>query len=874
MKRCLAYLCLVLCAVVARPSSAGLTYEADPVVLEMPLRGTTEILLTSDYQLSQLRILSGLMDGSCKRDGVPYTGSICFMTRDETSCTFELQYRNQTDSGSWDWIKGVRVRLEQKSAGLYAQAVAAFYYDQKLGVGTHSYDEVGQGVVKPGTLYDGKNTGYGVQSLTVAVLTTDVYAGELPEGAVTVGWGVGLTLKDAALASTVANDFTLNGATLRIEADQPTQFTGAFSGMESDIVIKTGTGSPAAPVEPRSSEETSLAAVFTTTEQKMFAGVQLKDLTPVSAAMCGNTEGLVANPYYVTRTGDRMTIEFQQDGGNNDWIKGVKVELVQRGADVYGRAVQAFYYSYRGHQVGQYSVDADADAIKASGGKVDQELNTTGTGMSGYGIRTMTALVTRSLILRSTPEGFVLRGFGYSTESHIPMRAFTGASVEDIVSLGATLLAQGQVSSSALLTVLPPKAVADGREYQLQFLDGDYVKCLYLRFVNAADNSILAYLTRCCAYEADKVTVGTDLSTVTPYRERCDYGLSEISILLEKETATPTVLLDGENAVTGGMKITVEDGSRLKFTNPNALPATGALEVGEGAQLLLDSSAGIDWSITKSYSVRAARNSEVVLFGRTPGIGTVTLDGGRLTLLSRHESNNDFGTYLETIELRNGAKMTGYSPRINNRTKLLVTGEGCATVENGIFLCMGNSDGGFYTLDVADTVAGDEVDLELSGDVGVYGKNNQGGSVRKTGAGTLRMDSAYAQDFWAGNRLEEGTWILAKSEAWGEQNPLTLVGGKLVLEDGVTGVAIPSLDLQGDAALEMGANATFDLGDSTAKAWKDGAVLSVTMPKSARLTAADLTADQLRQIRINGYHALRTTSGLLVPSTGLIVVFR
>ena len=322
--------------------------------------------------------------------------------------------------------------------------------------------------------------------------------------------------------------------------------------------------------------------------------------------------------------------------------------------------------------------------------------------------------------------------------------------------------------------------------------------------------------------------------------------------------------------------LVVERGAHVRVRNPDALPPNGVLEVGEEANLLLDASSATDWSASKSYSIRAARGSKVVLFGRTPGLGSVVMDGGRLMLLARHEQDYDFGAYLNSVELRNGATMTGYAPRANKQSVLSVTGEGCAAVENGIFLCMGNgtSDVGFYTIDVGDTVAGDGVDLELSGPVTVFGGNNQGGSVRKTGPGTMRMASTYRQSFLAGNRLEEGTWILAASGAWGEKNALTLAGGTLELEDDVTGNTVPSLELLGDTALVMGENATLDLGDSTAVEWTSGATLTVTMPKSARLSATGLTDAQLGQVVVNGYHAGIKPDGTIYPMTGMIIVFR
>lgn len=869
MKRFFALIAAV-CGLV-QAARADIVYGSDPVQLDMPLRGTTEILLTDDYQLSDLLILSGLMDGSCKYDDEYYTGTVCFLTQEASSCTFELQFKSRYQ-GTYDWIKCVRVRLTQKADGIYAQAVAAFYYTHTEGVGSHSYDEVGQGVVSQGTLYDGQNAGYGVQRLTVAERQSFTRSEAIPEGTVTVCAGVDLALSGAAAEGTVPNDFILQGQSLSIESATGASFTGRFSGEAVTVTGATAAGSRQ-PVAETKAEVVSRASVFTTNEQLMFPGVTLDDLEVGEAAMCGNTEGMVAQPWFVTRTGDTLAVQYQQVGAANDYIKGVRIELVQRGPNVFGRATKAFYYNAKTYSVGQLNVDVPEDAAQMS--SADAGLNVTGTGASGYGIRTVKAMVTSRFVARQTPEGFRLRGFVTQNDksSHVPLRVLEGASTADIAAL--TAVPGDGVATTSPLTVLAPKKTLDGLEYQLQFEEPPYVKCIFLRLVDLGDNSIAAYIARACAFEASKVTVGADLSDVPVFREDQNYGLSRIEFFLSHTTELPTLAFEGENSLANETFV-VRQGSSVRVRNLAALPTKGTFEVGEGANLLLDASGTTDWSAAKSYSIHAARGANVVLFGRTPGIGPVVIDGGRLTLLSRHEHDCDFGTYLTSIELKNGATMTGYTPRANRQTVLSVTGEGCATVENGIFLCMGNgeADVGFYTIDVGDTVAGAGVDLELSGAVNVYGSGNQGGSVRKTGPGTLRMDSTYNQSFWAGNRLDEGTWILAASNAWGARNPLTLAGGTLELEAGVKDVSVPSLDLQGNAALVMGEGATLDLGDSTAKAWASGATLSVTMPSTAVLSATGLTSDQLGQIRINGYRTVLMSDGTLRMATGFMMIVR
>lgn len=870
MKRVSFGISWLLCLFLGLTSLADVKYGNEPTVLAMPLRGTNEILLTKDFNLSEVEFVSGLMDGSCKYNDTYFTGTVCFLTRDASSCTFELQFRNQFDSTSYDWIKGVRVQLVQKTDGIYAHAVSAFYYMQSLGVATHSYDEVGNGIVNEGTLYDGSNTGYGVQSLTVVKPGTFARDEAFPDGPVTVGYASSLSLSGAAASGTVANDFLADASSLSIES-AGAAFTGAFSGRDVTVSASTAAGHRQKVPEVQETM-TSLPNVFTTNEQLAFPGATLDDLEIVEAAMCGNTAGLVSQPWFPTRTGDVLAVQFQQAGAARDYVKGVRFELVQRGPNVYGKVTKAFYYSAKVHDVGSLNVDVPEDAAQMI--SVDAGLNVTGTGSSGYGITKIKAEVTRRFVLRATPEGFHLRGFVPNAAlSHAPQRVLEGAVTADIAAL--TAVPADGVSVSSPLTVVGPAATADGAEYQLQFDDPPYVKCIFLRLVDLGDCSVAAYIARACAYEKDKVTVGTDLTDVPAYREDQNYGLSRIEFFLSHTSVVPTLAFEGANGIVNETLV-VERGAHVRVRNPDALPPNGVLEVGEEANLLLDASSATDWSVSKSYSIRAARGSKVVLFGRTPGLGSVVMDGGRLMLLARHEQDYDFGAYLNSVELRNGATMTGYAPRANKQSVLSVTGEGCAAVENGIFLCMGNgtSDVGFYTIDVGDTVAGDGVDLELSGPVTVFGGNNQGGSVRKTGPGTMRMASTYRQSFLAGNRLEEGTWILAASGAWGEKNALTLAGGTLTVEDEVVGNAVPSLDLQGDARLVMGEGSTLALGDSTAKSWAPGATLDVTLPRSATLSATDLTADQLRQIRINGYRARRSEDGKLVASVGLVVIFR
>ena len=870
----------VLGSVFVLSSFAGVTYESAQVELAMPLRGTTEILVSADLQLSDLLIVSGLTDGSCKYEGVPYVSEPCFLTRDETSCEFDLQYLNRPNATTYDYVKGVRVRLEQRADGIYAKALGAFYYLARYGVGTHAFAEVGGGIVNANALYDGSNTGYGIQQLTVTTRLAASRAEALPEGQVTVGPAVDLVLSGAAVSGTVPNDFALNpegrvvDASLRIVADEPAEFSGAFSG--TNVVVSVRTGAATAREASRTTvDEVSRAAVLTTSAQMLFPCTQLDDLTPKTAVMCGNTTGLIADPYFVNRTDDgRLLIEYQQAGNGKDWVKGVLVELSQIGSDVYGRVVQAFYYKWAANRLpGSLSVNDpdDVAAMVASGGKTDQGLNTTGTGLSGYGILNMEATVSRNCIERTTPEGFALPGYGALRTNRAPARALDGAFVEDIMTLSA--VPTGDVAKLAPLFVPPAKTVPDGREYQLQFMDDNFVKCIFLRLVNTADNGIMAYLMGSAAFESSKVTVGTDLSSVVPYREKCNYGLSRIDFFLQRETTAPFVDFTGTSGLVKETLV-VESGSRVRLRNPESIPVSGVIEVGENARLLLEAQDDIDLSIRKSYSINAARGSEVVCVGRVPDIGPVTIDGGRLTLLSRHEFVHDFGTYLDTIELKNGSVLTGYPPRASNRTRLLVTGEGRSTVECGLFICIGTADGGYMTIDVDDTVPGEAADLEVLGEVYVYGTLNQGGTFRKTGPGTVRMCARYVQDFRAGNRLDEGTWILAADGVWGAKNALTLAGGTLKIEEGVTGNAVPSLELLGSSNLVMEENTTFDLGDSTAIAWSGDAVLNVTKAGTATLRASQLTPEQLRKILINGRRATMKSDGRIVPYSGCILTLR
>jgi hypothetical protein len=150
-------------------------------------------------------------------------------------------------------------------------------------------------------------------------------------------------------------------------------------------------------------------------------------------------------------------------------------------------------------------------------------------------------------------------------------------------------------------------------------------------------------------------------------------------------------------------------------------------------------------------------------------------------------------------------------------------------------------------------------------------ENQQYSVIKKTGAGTMRMNG---QMKYVNNatRVCEGTLLLGRSGA-------TVSGSKFSLEGGTLGLVantaneVSSVSVTADSAISFGAGAT--LAVATLTLGDDVNMLSVTGADGEYPIAISnsLNAETLAKIRLNGKRVVQAANGRLVARGLVISVF-
>ena len=867
------------------PSSAALDFPAAaPQVLTSPPVNTEKMPITGftslDFEVLEATGISNIDEMSmtpCKTQTV----------------NGELFVDLQTGEDK-DWIKCLRIVFSEESGTVYVRQDHAYYYPKSFGVGAYTYDDFDGTIVKEGSYYSGGDGQYGIKALYLANAAKGArtYSEVFPKGDVTIGRGVYLTLSGDAASGTIANNIAITQASLSVEASASVTYSGAISGSRGAISLAT---SPAV-----SSEESSGSSVVTENSANdmpenytdyvlLFEGAKLADFTASSinsAELKQNSETMTAHAYYFARSEDGMSVtyELQYQNTSDQWVKCCKIELVERGVGVYGRRVQGFYYTgqtnnpkYEGTKTWE-SHESDKD-IRTSDYGVGK-INATFT---RYPVRIFTLVNSMCSSYASDGEavygmqGFSCDGNPLNSGRHMHALVAQGYDLADLrsVQVSSTLFMTDDSSRSVRETTLcVPDALSPVYQYQVETSD-HLIKCVFFRLVQTAENDILGYSIRCCAFDATRedVAFGEDLTGTVADHENQHYNITGLALDFARTAVPVAVSLTGVNSCEN-CAITVTAGSRASILAYEALPKGGSIEVQEGARLTLGHGT-TQGGVSGNCSLTIRRGAVVVTRGQTALKGDrakVLVEGGLMYFMGNEEYVCDAGDYIPSIELKDGGTITGYSPRGSDSTKLLVTGTGCSTNDAGVMLGM-QSGTAVYPVIVNDTTGDAGVDLEFSGAISAHGGAKNGG-IAKQGAGTMRLTSHYLMaDPWM--RLDEGGLVLGRSGMWAGER-LVVNGGTLSVEDGVTGNRAASLDLQGSANLALGAGATLDIGDCTSVEWAEGAKLTVSFSQGS-LLYGDVTDAQLAKLRTDdGSKLMRGADRLLkiAPDKGFIVIFR
>lgn len=344
----------------------------------------------------------------------------------------------------------------------------------------------------------------------------------------------------------------LAAGTLTVEGTQQAFRSLRFGAASGPITITGGTLTPAAPLASIAVENSSntLASALagdggirltspalltatnflTATPATLFTDATLADAIHAGGILEGaSIPRQPANAYHFTNNG--ATVTFQLQALHDNHTKCVKVELIQDGTDIKGRAVYAKYIT--GNDLG-FDFDTGGTPV---------DLATT-PAANGYGVA--------QTILLPTPHTY--EPFVTTTATTL----FPGVSLADIREVGATFAGHSVSGGTDIPTLFYFQSDGTTATLQMQVFNGAYTKCvkleltqdgadikgrvLYAKYYNSNNVNVLGY-------DFDKG--GTTVSVATSFGNGA-YGLCQLRLY---DHSMPRLRLTGTNTFTGGMTI-------------------------------------------------------------------------------------------------------------------------------------------------------------------------------------------------------------------------------------------------------------------------------------------------------------------------------
>ena len=657
----------------------------------------------------------------------------------------------------------------------------------------------------------------------------------------------------------------------------------------------------------------------------IFTNAALSECVGVTAIMSGGfvTGGSTpSQPYHFVNSGTNLTVQLQAYNGGH--TKCVKIELVQSGADIIGRAVYAKYLL----NVSQLGYDFD------TGGNLGT-IATSATA-NGYGITQLNLIVPRVLRLGGTNTfsgdiDIVNGTLEIGGSGQLGAGAYAGAITNSGQLLYSSSVSQslcGSVSGTGSLVMesegkspaplkyalflLPAPTVifqnaslsdcvgADGRlggasisggscdadayyfsnqgtnvTYQLQATNDVYTKCVKVELIQSGPH-IAARLIYAKYVSGDQRGFdfdagGNTFSIATTYAE-AGYGVPETVISLNQYSK---LTLAATNTYTGGTS--VNRGTLEASATAYALPSAGAITVNSGGELMLKVSGmsvgnaggvgnGNPISVNAGGVLTLATNFNAG-FSRL-----ITLDGG--TLNSTFLENNDSANYVNNLSLLNGARVTGYKLRMgyNSSAVVAVSGASASSIEAGLNLVKNSS----YTLtfNVADASGDAASDLTIPGVIRDYDTAGFAGlPIIKAGAGTLCFSGANTHT--GPITVTAGTFSLGTNGTLNSGNPITLSGG--TLDMGAYTNTVGALTVSTNSAIALGPG-QLAFADSSGTEWTHTLTLSGELDAHTLRFGTNgvaLTPGQLSAIKLNGKNVRLRSDGYLAPAlTGTVVLIQ
>ena len=380
-------------------------------------------------------------------------------------------------------------------------------------------------------------------------------------------------------------------------------------------------------------------------------------------------------------------------------------------------------------------------------------------------------------------------------------------------------------------------------------------------------------------------------TTVATAIDKSGYCLYKTTLMFDgplpsvASIAAPNSNLRGTMSVKG----TATAPASLRIDNTYGLPLYGEADVFANSEMVLygnrDDSTWAGLANGNEFNLRVHPGGMLKQYGKNV-FGSkliVSVDGGEL-MLGYGRSDEYCQAYLPQLFLRNGARVTGLSPRVGNLLEECVWkvyGTSPSVCSNNIILIGTKADGAFlskWVLDVADTDSGDATDFKLCGNVTHYDPETYYRiEVEKRGAGVLE----HGGEWIAPTRriVKDGTWRFA-ANGNNANADMSLEGGNLEFAAGTTN-ALGTLTVSLPATLTFGDGARVAFADSAATTWdlpENGTinVIGAYERYSLRFGTSKTLGAKVRKFRMNGTMPMHQDSdGYIVPGPkGLGICFR
>jgi len=658
----------------------------------------------------------------------------------------------------------------------------------------------------------------------------------------------------------------------------------------------------------------------------LFTNVTLSRFVRVAAIMSGSSISYTntpASPYYFTNSGSTATVQMQAYNGG--YTKCVKVELTQSGSDIAGRVLYAKYHSSGLNVIG-YDFDA--------GGGTDNSIATSYTaGGYGISLLSLTATHILTLSGVNTYSGDTAIGIGtleIAGGGQLGSGSYAGSitnsgrflynstadqSLHGVISGTGSLVkdSPGKVSTTVsytnflpqaptLVTVVPNallsecvsadgiiggQSVAGGGgsvpadayfftnlgatvTYQLQAIDGAWLKCVKVELVqsgvNIAARALYAkYISNSGnppGFNFDTGIGSTSVGIATSY-STAGYGAAETVLTITRHSR---LTLSGTNTYSGGT--VVNCGVLEAVTNASALPSTGGITVNSGGELVLrvgplpsgnTGGAGNGNPIT----VNSGGTLTLASIFNAGSTRPITISGGTLNSIVTEDSS-DNANYINNLTLKNGAQVVGYKVRMGYFLPAVITVSGTSASSIAAGLNLVRQSNQTLTLNVADVTGNADPDLSIPGVLRDFNDSLSGLPIVKTGAGTVRLSGANTHK--GPITVTAGTVALGTNNTLNANNSFVLTGG--TLDMGSFSNVVGTLTVATNSVLVLGSG-RLAFADSSATSWTNALTLTGTLDSQTLrfgTNTAALTSAQLSAINLNGKRVRIKIDGYLAPA--------